>query len=534
MTAAATADPRRPTTGNDMDTYARDLAELVEHLDLHDLVLVGHSTGGGEVVRYAAQHGVGPRRQGHHRRCRSADHGQVRGQPRGPADRGLRRHPRRRAQGPLAVLHRPRRAVLRRQPRGQHRLRGCQARLLAPGHAGQPRCRLRLRQGVLRDRLHRRPEGPRRADLHRPGRRRPDRARSATPRSSPSSSSRTARSRSTPVRRTASTATTRRSSTRTSSPSSGSRHPAGGSAGRAMSYGQASSAKIHHRKVNCARRCGFDIPRNCGVSRRPERREPSARDADNGAELGSAIRRNHGGRGVPADVLAGDQEDDPPGDRQRHGRRTVRRTGPAVRCRRPARPRAARSGPAARRTAPAAGRPSGRPRPRAAGPDRRRARAARRRPDRRGARRPGPSARSIGRISAGITCAGCRRRAALATWIASAPIRCMSATIQMAETTVRRSEATGASRASSSSATFSALDRISSSRTSEAITCSASDEVGVQQGLGGVPQAVTGDLTHQPAVIAEVGESHLVGLSHGSTIGLRRRPPLRASAVNAG
>ncbi|GAA4847316.1 alpha/beta hydrolase [Luteimicrobium xylanilyticum] len=41
--------------GNDMTTYARDLAAVVEHLDLHDVVLVGHSTGGGEVVRYAAQ-----------------------------------------------------------------------------------------------------------------------------------------------------------------------------------------------------------------------------------------------------------------------------------------------------------------------------------------------------------------------------------------------------------------------------------------------------------------------------------------------
>jgi len=46
-------------TGNDMDTYAEDLAELVEALDLHDLVVIGHSTGGGEVVRYAAQHGAG-------------------------------------------------------------------------------------------------------------------------------------------------------------------------------------------------------------------------------------------------------------------------------------------------------------------------------------------------------------------------------------------------------------------------------------------------------------------------------------------
>ncbi|MGY3553994.1 MULTISPECIES: alpha/beta hydrolase [Actinomycetes] len=43
--------------GNDMDTYAKDLAELVEALDLRDLILIGHSTGGGEVVRYAAQHG---------------------------------------------------------------------------------------------------------------------------------------------------------------------------------------------------------------------------------------------------------------------------------------------------------------------------------------------------------------------------------------------------------------------------------------------------------------------------------------------
>jgi non-heme chloroperoxidase len=49
----------RTYTGNDMSTYARDLAELVEFLDLRDLVVVGHSTGGGEVVRYAAQHGAG-------------------------------------------------------------------------------------------------------------------------------------------------------------------------------------------------------------------------------------------------------------------------------------------------------------------------------------------------------------------------------------------------------------------------------------------------------------------------------------------
>jgi non-heme chloroperoxidase len=49
----------QPWSGNDMDTYAADLAALVDALDLHDLNLIGHSTGGGEVVRYAAQHGAG-------------------------------------------------------------------------------------------------------------------------------------------------------------------------------------------------------------------------------------------------------------------------------------------------------------------------------------------------------------------------------------------------------------------------------------------------------------------------------------------
>lgn len=40
-----------------MDTYAADLAALIDGLDLHDVILVGHPTGGGEVVRYAARHG---------------------------------------------------------------------------------------------------------------------------------------------------------------------------------------------------------------------------------------------------------------------------------------------------------------------------------------------------------------------------------------------------------------------------------------------------------------------------------------------
>ena len=43
---------------NTMDQYADDLAQLIEHLDLKDIILVGHSTGGGEVTRYIGRHGT--------------------------------------------------------------------------------------------------------------------------------------------------------------------------------------------------------------------------------------------------------------------------------------------------------------------------------------------------------------------------------------------------------------------------------------------------------------------------------------------
>ena len=48
----------QPWNGNDMDTYADDLAALVEKLDLQNAIHVGHSTGGGEVARYIGRHGT--------------------------------------------------------------------------------------------------------------------------------------------------------------------------------------------------------------------------------------------------------------------------------------------------------------------------------------------------------------------------------------------------------------------------------------------------------------------------------------------
>ncbi len=48
----------QPWNGNDMDTYADDLAELVDQLHIKNAIHVGHSTGGGEVARYIGRHGT--------------------------------------------------------------------------------------------------------------------------------------------------------------------------------------------------------------------------------------------------------------------------------------------------------------------------------------------------------------------------------------------------------------------------------------------------------------------------------------------
>lgn len=48
----------QPWNGNDIDTYADDIAELIEALDLQSTVLIGFSAGGGEVARYIGRHGT--------------------------------------------------------------------------------------------------------------------------------------------------------------------------------------------------------------------------------------------------------------------------------------------------------------------------------------------------------------------------------------------------------------------------------------------------------------------------------------------
>ena len=167
----------QPWDGNEMDTYADDLAQLFEALDLKDAIMIGHSTGGGEVARYLGRHGT--------KRVASAvlvgavppimlkTAAYPGGLPIEVFDGFRKAYLADRAQFFLDVASGP---VLRLQPPGRQGLAGLDPVVVAAGHDERPQERLRLHQGVLRDRLHRGPEADRRADADRARRRRPDRA----------------------------------------------------------------------------------------------------------------------------------------------------------------------------------------------------------------------------------------------------------------------------------------------------------------------------------------------------------------------
>ena len=150
--------------GNDMDHYADDLADLVQHLDLHVAVHIGHSAGGGEVARYVGRHGES-------RVAKVVLVSAV--TPFGPADRrqpGRRaadrlRGPAGRAGGePLGVLpSRGFRAVLQFRPAGRGGVGGGHRELVASGHDGRREGAVRVCLGVHPPGLQRGPEEDQRA-----------------------------------------------------------------------------------------------------------------------------------------------------------------------------------------------------------------------------------------------------------------------------------------------------------------------------------------------------------------------------------
>ncbi|HET9368569.1 MAG TPA: alpha/beta hydrolase [Candidatus Udaeobacter sp.] len=108
----------QPWNGNDMDTYADDLAKLVEALDLKDAIHVGHSTGGGAAARYIGRHGTRRVAKGGPDRCDPASDGEVGIESRRYPNGRVRQTSRRRPGGSLAVLERLEHAVLQLQSAG--------------------------------------------------------------------------------------------------------------------------------------------------------------------------------------------------------------------------------------------------------------------------------------------------------------------------------------------------------------------------------------------------------------------------------
>ena len=176
----------QPWNGNDMDTYADDLAALVETLDLKDAIHVGHSTGGGEVARYIGRHGT----------KRVAKAVLISAVP--PLMLKTAANP---GGLPIEAFDQIRAGVLADRSQffkdlsapfyganrpGAKVSQGLRDSFWLQGMLAGFKARLRLHQGLLRDRLHRGPEEVRRADPDPPRRRRSDRADRRGRRCSPS------------------------------------------------------------------------------------------------------------------------------------------------------------------------------------------------------------------------------------------------------------------------------------------------------------------------------------------------------------
>jgi non-heme chloroperoxidase len=166
----------QPWDGNDLDTYADDLAQLLDTLEVRDAVLVGHSTGGGEVTRYLGRHGT----------TRVAKAVLVSAIP--PL---MLKTPANREGTPIEAFDTIRQGVAGDRSQFYKDLSAPFYGANRPGTSVSQGVRdafwlwsmqvgaegrLRLRQGVLRDRPDRGPGADRRADPDHPRRRRPDRA----------------------------------------------------------------------------------------------------------------------------------------------------------------------------------------------------------------------------------------------------------------------------------------------------------------------------------------------------------------------
>jgi pimeloyl-ACP methyl ester carboxylesterase len=160
----------QPSAGNDMNGYADDLAAVIEALDLNDVTVVGHSTGGGEVARYIGRDGT----------SRVSKIVQISAVPPGllKTDANPEGLPSQAFDGlraglvgaSIPVLQGPDDAVLRSQPARRQGLAGPPRRVLELEHAVRPEELVRERHVPRRDGLHRRPREVRRADLAAPRR----------------------------------------------------------------------------------------------------------------------------------------------------------------------------------------------------------------------------------------------------------------------------------------------------------------------------------------------------------------------------